>query len=32
MTVTQAYTAPHANQREIEKRVRSHMQLVRKLA
>jgi RNA polymerase sigma factor for flagellar operon FliA len=32
MTVTQAYTAPQANQREIEKRVRSHMQLVRKLA
>jgi RNA polymerase sigma factor for flagellar operon FliA len=32
MTVAQAYMAPNVTQREIEKRVRSHMQLVRKLA
>jgi RNA polymerase sigma factor for flagellar operon FliA len=32
MTVAQAYTTPNATPREIEQRVRSHMQLVRKLA
>ena len=32
MTVTQAYTAPNVSQAEIEQRVRSHMQLVRKIA
>ena len=32
MTSAQAYTAPAITQREIEQRVRSHMQLVRKLA
>lgn len=32
MTVAQPYTAVNATQKEIEQRVRSHMQLVRKLA
>ncbi len=32
MTAAQAYTAPTINQSEVERRVRSHMQLVRKIA
>jgi len=32
MTVTQAYSATTANPREVEQRVRKHMQLVRKIA